>query len=167
MSCVNNPYMSDLILTPPRSRFRSASYLVCVLLLCCIISITGASYYTSPWGSPEGPGNQLITDDPEPRTIGNVSAVDYRTTPPYGNVPMMVMFTAHESDDIDWYLWQFGTASGYSSTERIHWFEYQEPGTYTATLTIGTGNHTHTATLDIVAEPPGIVPLMNYDEGMW
>lgn len=150
-------------ISPPHTS-RSASYLAGLLIICTMVSIGGASYYTSPWGSPDGPGNRLTTNNSEPLTLGIVSAVDYRTTPPYGSVPMMVMFTA---DTADWYLWDFGTDTGYNSTEQIHWFEYREPGTYTTTLIIGIGETTHTATMDIVVESPGVVPLMNYDEGMW
>lgn len=105
-----------------------------------------------------------VTPTPEPAVIGTVCAVDYRTTPPRGCAPLMVRFTASEEPWIDTYFWEFG--DGYIHEERDNFHSYMNPGTYTATLTVSnstTGMST-SASMEIIVEPPGTVPLPDDEE---
>ena len=101
MSCVNNPYMSDLILTPPRSRFRSASYLVCALLLCCIISITVSAAPTDTsiigieWDRSNSSTDALTWINATGTTI---SAPDFDNHVIWGNIKRVVL--SYDGDDI-------------------------------------------------------------------
>jgi hypothetical protein len=104
-----------------------------------------------------------VTVTPTPRTLGTVFAVDYLTAPPHGSAPFMVRFTAANETDIEYTHWDFG--DGFSSTERDHWHTYESAGTYEATLTTGNATWNQTATIEILVEPPGVVPLPE-TEGM-
>lgn len=107
------------------------------------------------------PDNGTSEDAPDaPKTLGNVYAVDYRTSPPHGSAPMLVRFVADNATTTPC-NWTFG--DGHSSTELDHFHTYKQPGTYTVTLTRGQ----YTANLTFTVEPPGVVPLPENEEMMF
>ena len=105
------------------------------------------------------PEPTLIPTVTPTQILGTVYTVDYQTVPPRGSAPLMVRFTAAEAPWIDTYAWDFG--DGYSHTDRDNFHTYREPGTYTATLTVSnsTTGASSSATMAIIVEEPGVVPL--------
>ncbi|MFA5674711.1 MAG: PKD domain-containing protein [Thermovirgaceae bacterium] len=126
------------------------------------VESTGEGTEADPTVTPTGT-EPTVTPTPEPRVLGTVYAVDYQTNPIYGSAPLMVRFTANESEEIDTYAWDFG--DGFSHTDRDNFHSYMEAGVYTATLTVSnstTGWNT-SAEMTITVEPPGVVPLPEDD----
>lgn len=77
--------------------------------------------------------------------------------PTTGETPLRVLFVSSESFDPDGkitsYRWDFGDAKFTIGMNAFH--TYQEPGTYTATLTLtDDGGATTKATIEIIATPP-------------
>lgn len=88
---------------------------------------------------------------PPPGTI----AANFTASPTSGNAPLTVQFTDESTGDIDTWSWDFG--DGGTSTAQNPKHTYENPGTYTVSLTVtGTaGSDTETKTNYItVSSPP-------------
>jgi len=93
---------------------------------------------------------KLAPDVPEPPQSG------FSANPTSGEAPLEVSFTNSSSGDITSYSWQFGDG-GMSSAENPV-YPYEEPGTYTVTLTVtgpgGSDTETKTNYISVAHPPP-------------
>ena len=72
-----------------------------------------------------------------------VPVADFTATPTTGNAPLTVQFTDNSANDPTNWLWDFGDGS--TSTQQNPAHTYNDPGTYTVTLTVSNAAGSDTA----------------------
>lgn len=110
---------------------------------------------SGPGGTVYATGTVQVQPKPQAPTAAFVA------NPPSGNAPLAVSFD-NNSVNATTYRWDFGDGSPIDTSENpTH--TYNQPGTYTVTLTaIGQNNLTHTAQVNISVAPRPVPPLSNF-----